>query len=201
MKKTFLISMLAVLFSVTAFSQVASVTLDETYLCEGYVPAARGSLSNYTATDWQFQWEALSGGGYTHIGTYPDYATSFMYGSYVTSGYFYYRVRAKAEYSGTWSPWSSWTYGYIYPVPDAPSRPSGSSEGETYGSSWYSTTTGHYDYDWSVTGGSYSITDYGYQCVVTFTSTGTFKIKVRAKEDNSCGWGDYSSEKTVTVDY
>ena len=85
------------------------------------------------------------------------------------------------------------------PFTNAPPAPSGPSEGETYGSSWYTTTSGYDDYQWSVTGGGYSLTDHGDKCVITFVTTGTFTVKV--KRENSCGWSSYSAGKTVVVDY
>jgi hypothetical protein len=84
-----------------------------------------------------------------------------------------------------------------YGVTDEPSTPSGSSTATTFDSKTYTTTGGHSDYTWSVTGGGYSVTDNGSSADITFVTTGTFTIKVKATD--GCGWSDFSSGKTVVV--
>lgn len=201
MKKFYLISLVALLFSAISFAQPSTPTVALTTrdVCENTLEY-HCSVTNGDIYDWDLS--AVQ--GTLTSATLVDNDAGVDVESSVGSGYGRVIVYAKVRYFKTgqgWSNWSNVKQGTNSEVPDAPSAPSGPSEGETYGSSWYSTASGFADYDWYVTGGSYSKTEYGNQCVVTFTSTGTFRIYVKVKNYGACGFSNWSPYKTTIVDY
>jgi hypothetical protein len=135
---------------------------------------------------------------YSHDGDNTD-KSHWAYMS-VSSGYDYgdLGIKVRACNGGGCSGWTYTTeYNRVYVAPGTPAAPSGSSTASTYEQKTYTTASGYDDYQWSVTGGGYSITDNGASADITFVTSGTFTIKVKRK--TGCGWGDYSTGKSVSV--
>jgi hypothetical protein len=174
-----------------------SITIDgATGVCEDSSPISFDLDVSpfYSRLGWIASWGVSSNNGGSHT-----IHSSGVFGASISfDGPHTYTVSCTMSKAGCLNKTDT-HYIAVGAVPDTPSTPSGPSEGETYGSSWYSTDTGFSDYEWSVTGGGYSLTDYGYQCAITFVTTGTFYVKVKTK--NSCGWGPWSAAKVVEVDY
>lgn len=123
-------------------------------------------------------------------------------------GTYYVRVRAQDVF-GLWSSWSpSLTVTIVNRSPNTPSQPSGTTSGYTGTSYSYSTSTTdpdgdnvYYLFDWG-DGSTTTIGPYASGETVsashTWGSTGTYDVKVKAKDVYEA-WSGYSSSLTVSI--
>jgi hypothetical protein len=205
MKKAFLICAIALISVLTGFSQVPSVTLDYTNLCEDTNPGAQAT-SYPTFEKYFFDWDAVSGGSFDYAQTNMTSGYSYLVGCEVSSGssYFSYRVRAKGwdSSTGDWYPyWSDWEYGYIYPIPGVPDTPSGPNNPSRGVSVTYTTSAvdGATSYNWDISGGTFNIISGGTGTSITVQFTESYKtycVKVEA-DGSQCDGDGFSSCKSV----
>ena len=200
MKKTFLIFLFAVMFSIASFAQPptpsATCSGDE---CENAI-----IFSATPSGEQYYEWEYwVSDGEITGIsGEYtstPDVYTS------VDAGYTHAGVTARVRYFKNgpgWSNWSNYTSGHNYVVPDKPNKPSGyTSPMCCYRYYTYSTNDvdGAFNYRWNVWHGDHSFngSETGQNVNITFEEADNgYTIDVSGW-NAGCGEGPVSDQLII----